>query len=884
MLSDFKRKIIVIGVGGAGICVINKMIHENGGEGEIEYIGIDTDKYALELCKASKRILIDKKAEMGRDKEWIKEIRRVAKERAQEITAAVKGADIVFVTGGMGGFTCAGVMPVAAQAAREQGILTIAAVMKPFWQIEQPKYVFDKGMKRLKKRVDTLIEIPGDMLSQEDDLGLCIQFFMENSSKNMGIFGTTNDKLLELGEREREKPDRLKKADEMMYRAIQSIVDICKASMPVHVDFADVQAALKDKGTAHVGIGTAKGESKALEASTQAVQSPLLENGIGRANCIILLISGNVLLKDIHDAAAYVQNVAGGDAQIFFGAKYDKTMEDEVRVTLLAIEEKDGEIEKQQHSKIKFGGKIQMGNHEEKITLMKKYAPDIWAGLYFHVGDKIPSDKMENAIKKFAYGLDKKSVIGFFDNTLIGSGKKGYIFTDTKICYLEALEKPQKLWYDDIKSVEIQKKHKTKDQDRELVFHMYDGSIITWTSPLLNKTPLYHFFQELLNIIHEPKEKSGMYWEDFFKMAEGSRSPIRADLNEIELQTKYYAAGSRCVEACFTSGGKGSFKYYDKNGKPMPIEVPSDAYDAAVLAMKEKINQGRINGITDSAEAEKIVKKGRVTFAQAKNIAKTGKVESVAYDAVNDAVISSSTFGISAVLTFAASIWNGEDYDEALQKAAAATGLVLFPKTGSVMRNTADFAEAKTVAGKAADTAAEFIGSDIDQMISIIKNIFYKRIDAYLLSPEEMEKIIYSLQKKADGKMQNDMFSKFDRKALTEALLTPLIETQISKRKNIAPPAAKQFRTSLKVLLEQAANTEEQWNEVKDKLRMYTAPDIYDKYFKDITLFSKTNNRIKVKAVNREAALYIKNNHSFVFEMIVGCVYGPDMQISYGFC
>lgn len=132
--------------------------------------------------------------------------------------------------------------------------------------------------------------------------------------------------------------------------------------------------------------------------------------------------------------------------------------------------------------------------------------------------------------------------------------------------------------------------------------------------------------------------------------------------------------------------------------------------------------------------------------------------------------------------------------------------------------------------------------------------------------------------------MQNDMFSKFDRKALTEALLTPLIETQISKRKNIAPPAAKQFRTSLKVLLEQAANTEEQWNEVKDKLRMYTAPDIYDKYFKDITLFSKTNNRIKVKAVNREAALYIKNNHSFVFEMIVGCVYGPDMQISYGFC
>ena len=140
-------------------------------------------------------------------------------------------------------------------------------------------------------------------------------------------------------------------------------------------------------------------------------------------------------------------------------------------------------------------------------------------------------------------------------------------------------------------------------------------------------------------------------------------------LDGMEIQSKYCATGSRCVNECFENDGKGAFRYYSKNGKPMQIEVPSDKYDAAVSAMEEKIRRGQVNGVTDPAEAKKIVKKGHFTYNQAKNIAKAGTVESITYDAVNGAIIASSALGISAVLTFATSVWNGEDFDVALKNA-----------------------------------------------------------------------------------------------------------------------------------------------------------------------------------------------------------------------
>lgn len=370
-----------------------------------------------------------------------------------------------------------------------------------------------------------------------------------------------------------------------------------------------------------------------------------------------------------------------------------------------------------------------MVSHEAKIELMRKYASDISANCEFHVKGNIPSKKIDNALKKFAHGMDRTTIIGFCDTTIANSGKSGYIFTDDKVYYLEVLEKPKKLWYDDIKQIEIIKTHKSKDCDKELVFYLYDGSIITWTSVFLNKTPLYHFFKDMIKIINEPEpDKSPkveynakyfagalsggsamgnydtvnkLYEEEKFHARQGhgfaaerannlydqltghnvkilgdDNAQNGADriLDGMEIQSKYCGKGSRCINECFENAGRGAFRYYSKNGKPMQIEVPFDEYDDAVSAMEEKIKRGQVDGLTDPAEAKKIVKKGHFTYAQAKNIAKAGTVESITYDAVNGVIIASSALGISAILTFATSVWNGEDFDVAL-KNATYTGL-----------------------------------------------------------------------------------------------------------------------------------------------------------------------------------------------------------------
>ena len=144
-----------------------------------------------------------------------------------------------------------------------------------------------------------------------------------------------------------------------------------------------------------------------------------------------------------------------------------------------------------------------MNDHEKKIELMRKYASEIKTEFSFHIKGNIPSKKVDMALKKFANGMDRTTVIGFYDTTVGGSGKNGYIFTDTKIYYLESFSKPKKIWYDEIKSVEVAKRHKSKDCDKELVFHMYDGTTITWSSIFLNKTPLCLFLREMFRMINE---------------------------------------------------------------------------------------------------------------------------------------------------------------------------------------------------------------------------------------------------------------------------------------------------------------------------------------------------------------------------------------------
>lgn len=368
-----------------------------------------------------------------------------------------------------------------------------------------------------------------------------------------------------------------------------------------------------------------------------------------------------------------------------------------------------------------------MGQYEEKIELLRKYYSKICTSYGFCIKGDIPSKKIDNALKKFASGMDRTTVIGFYDTTLTGNGKTGYIFTDTKIYYLETLEKPKKIWYDDIKSVELYDTHKN-DCDRGIRFHMYDDSVVTWTSCYLNKTPLLNFFNELLKMINEPQKAHGVdveynapdvngamaggiasgtygtvnktYDEEKFHSRQGHGfaaerannlydkltghdAHILGDNNEINgadrivdgvyIQSKYCATGSRCINECFEDNGKGGFRYI-KNGKPMQIEVPSDKYDAAVEAMEEKIRRGQVEGITDPGEAKKIVRKGHFTYEQAKNIAKAGTVESLTYDAVNGVIIASSAFGVTALISLATSVWSGEDFDKAL-KIATYSGL-----------------------------------------------------------------------------------------------------------------------------------------------------------------------------------------------------------------
>lgn len=303
--ADSSAKIIVIGVGGAGNNAVNRMIEEN--IGGVEFIGVNTDKQALTLCKAPTLIQIGEKLTKGLGAGAQPEIgQQAAEESAEELSAAVKGADMVFVTCGMGGGTGTGAAPVVAKIAKEQGILTVGVVTKPF-KFEAKTRMMNaiSGIERLKEAVDTLIVIP-------------------------------NDKLLEIVDRRTSMPDALKKADEVLQQAVQGITDLINLPALINLDFADVQTVMKDKGMAHIGIGAAKGDEKAIEAVKLAVASPLLETTIDGATHVIINISGDISLMDANDAASYVQDLAGESANIIFGAKYDEAMTDEATITVIA--------------------------------------------------------------------------------------------------------------------------------------------------------------------------------------------------------------------------------------------------------------------------------------------------------------------------------------------------------------------------------------------------------------------------------------------------------------------------------------------------------------------------------------------------------------------
>ena len=303
--TDKVVNIKVIGVGGAGNNAVNRMVEENimG----VEFIGINTDKQALQFCKAPTAMQIGEKLTKGLGAGAKPEIgEKAAEESQEEISQALKGADMVFVTCGMGGGTGTGAAPVIAQIAKDMGILTVGVVTKPFrFEARQRMNNALKGIENLKNAVDTLIVIP-------------------------------NDRLLEIVDRRTTMPDALKKADEVLLQAVQGITDLINVPGLINLDFADVQTVMTDKGIAHIGIGKAKGDEKALEAVKQAVSSPLLETTIEGASHVIINISGDISLIEANEAAGYVQELAGDDANIIFGAMYDENAEDEVTITVIA--------------------------------------------------------------------------------------------------------------------------------------------------------------------------------------------------------------------------------------------------------------------------------------------------------------------------------------------------------------------------------------------------------------------------------------------------------------------------------------------------------------------------------------------------------------------
>ena len=303
--ADVAAKIIVVGVGGAGNNAVNRMVDEK--IDGVDFIGVNTDKQALQLCKAPKLLQIGEKLTKGLGAGAKPEIgEKAAEESAEEISAALKGADMVFVTCGMGGGTGTGAAPVVAKLAKDMGILTVGVVTKPFRFEAKARMVNAlNGIERIKEHEDTLIVIP-------------------------------NDKLLEIVDRRTTMPEALKKADEVLQQAVQGITDLINVPAVINLDFADVQTVMKDKGIAHIGIGEGKGDDKAMEAVKMAVESPLLETTISGASHVIINISGDITLADASDAASYVQELAGDDVNIIFGAMYDESKSDSCTITVIA--------------------------------------------------------------------------------------------------------------------------------------------------------------------------------------------------------------------------------------------------------------------------------------------------------------------------------------------------------------------------------------------------------------------------------------------------------------------------------------------------------------------------------------------------------------------
>jgi cell division protein FtsZ len=298
----------VVGIGGAGGNAINRMI--DAGLSGVEFISINTDLQDLENCKATLRVQIGTRLTKGLGAGANPDVGRKAIEEDRDVVAeSLQGADMVFVTAGMGGGTGTGACPVAAEIAKEYGALTIGIVTKPF-DFEGKKRMAraHMGIEELKSKVDTLIVIP-------------------------------NQRLLSLATPDTKFVDAFGMADGVLLQATKGISDLITVPGLINLDFADVKTVMSEMGDALMGIGYGSGENRAKEAATQAISSPLLDNvSINGAKAVLINITGNsnMSLLEVNEAASLIAEAAGADANIIFGAVIDEALQDEIRVTVIA--------------------------------------------------------------------------------------------------------------------------------------------------------------------------------------------------------------------------------------------------------------------------------------------------------------------------------------------------------------------------------------------------------------------------------------------------------------------------------------------------------------------------------------------------------------------
>ena len=297
----------VIGVGGGGCNAVNRMV-EAGLKG-VDFIAVNTDRQALSRCLAETKIQIGEKLTRGLGAGANPEVgQKAAEETLDDITALMDGADMIFITAGMGGGTGTGAAPIIAKAARDMGILTVGVVTKPFsFEGAKRKKQAELGIGFLKRYVDSLVIVP-------------------------------NDKLLTNCERNTSMLDAFRMADDVLRQGVQGISDLISDFALINVDFADVKSVMTDRGVAHMGTGYGTGEKRAQDAVKAALESPLLETSIAGAKAILLYVSGgyDLGMLEVSEIAGMVEEQADRDCILIFGAAVNEDMEDEIAITVIA--------------------------------------------------------------------------------------------------------------------------------------------------------------------------------------------------------------------------------------------------------------------------------------------------------------------------------------------------------------------------------------------------------------------------------------------------------------------------------------------------------------------------------------------------------------------